>query len=295
MNSMANQDVLIGIVTLNRRKKLIKTLEECRKQGFNQIVIVNNGSTDGTREFLQKRVDVDRIFTTNNEGGSGGFNRIMHYFLETKHCDWLLLFDDDAYPSFSLFALRSFLSKRSDSSCPAYAFKVTYPDGALCSMNRPGFNVLVVNPLQALLHDHHIQESTNSCLVDFASFVGILLKRNTVKKNGCVSKEFFIYSDDTYYTLSISSQFGKICYCPEFVFIHDCNRSSQNLVHHDSVRLTRDVTNKIVLIREYSNFRALYIFLYVTRLVFRNPQRLCEILRATYHGLIVDLKLYKND
>jgi len=295
MSSTADQNILVGIVTLNRRDKLIRTLQECLRQGFHNIVVVDNGSTDGTREFLSTQWGIDKIFTNRNEGGAGGFNRIMRHFIAATRHQWLLMFDDDAYPYFNSDALRDFLTADAHANRPAYAFKVSYPDGSLCEMNRPGMNILNMNPIKALLGDHHIQETTKNCLVDFASFVGILLKRDTVAKSGCVSKEFFIYSDDTYYTLGISSRLGKICYCPEFIFVHDCNRSSRNLLNHDAERLKRDVTNKIVLIREYSRLRTLWVALYVTRQIVRNPKRVTEILHASYGGISADLRLYRNE
>jgi GT2 family glycosyltransferase len=292
---MNEQDTLIGIVTLNRLKKLMKTLDECSKRGFHNIVVVDNGSTDGTRDFLLEQSELSTIFTERNEGGSGGFNRIMHHFIEKTEHRWLLLFDDDAYPSFSADTLSNFLARDNDANRPAYAFKVVYPDGTLCEMNRPGLNILDKNPFKIRRRDFHIQESTEACLMDFASFVGILLKRKTVLQNGCVSKEFFIYSDDTYYSLSISSRIGKICYRPEFVLIHDCNRSSRNMANHDRARLRKDVVNKMVLIREYSKFKKLYLFLYVARLILRNPKRSIEILRALYVGISTNLQPYRNE
>src|SRR6202007_2476475 len=194
------QDVLVGIVTLNRKDKLVKTLGECRRLRFENILVLDNGSGDATREYLQQQEGIATIFTEKNEGSSGGFNRVMHYFLERTNCPWLLTFDDDAYPVFHYTALKGYLDGGKDSRHPAYAFKVTYPGGSLCEMNRPGINVLAKNPLRFLGREFHIDESTKGCLVDFAGFVGLLLGRGTVEAVGVVSKEFFIYSDDTYYT-----------------------------------------------------------------------------------------------
>ncbi|MBL1562092.1 glycosyltransferase, partial [Klebsiella pneumoniae] len=45
------------IVTFNRLGKLKKTVEETLKLEFTNIVIVNNGSTDGTQAWLSSIVD----------------------------------------------------------------------------------------------------------------------------------------------------------------------------------------------------------------------------------------------
>lgn len=287
-------NILIGIVTLNRMEKLALTLAECRRNGFDRFVVVDNGSSDGTREFLSKQTDLMSIFPEHNEGGSGGFNRIKRYFYENTDSNYLLLMDDDAYPAFSQNHLAAFLAERRGRNYLAYACKVIYPTGSLCEMNRPGKNILANHPLLHFGRDHHIDEESPESIVDFASFVGLLLTREAIRRVGVVSTRFFIYSDDTYYTLSISKNDGKILYCPELTFIHDCNRSSRKLLHHDPVRLERDVVNKIVMIREYSRFHRLYVSLYLVRLLARNPRTATRILTAAQKGLSANLLDYRN-
>lgn len=287
--------VLIGIATLNRKDKLVRAVEECRNRGFPHLVVLDNGSTDGTREYLCQQPSIDKIFVDKNEGASGGFNRLMRYFVEATNHRWLLLFDDDAYPSFSYADLASYLSDIRDMNVPACALKVTYPDGGMCQMNRPGTNVLDKNPLTYFGRDFHISESSNECLVDFASYTGLLLRSDTVASVGLVSKQFFVYSDDTYYTLSISSKIGKILYCPQFRLIHDCNRSSRRLANHGPMRLEKDVMNKIVLIREYARLKAVYLLYYIGRLLVINPKLCFGILRASYKGILADKALYRNE
>lgn len=286
--------VLVGIATLNRKEKLVRAVEECRNRGFSYIVVLDNGSTDGTREYLSQHPSIDKIFVDKNEGASGGFNRLMRYFVEATEHQWLLLFDDDAYPSFSYAELVSHLSNLG-TNVPACALKVTYPDGGMCQMNRPGTNVFDKNPLTYFGRDFHISESSKECLVDFASYTGLLLRNDTVASVGLVSKEFFVYSDDTYYTLSISSKIGKILYCPQFRLIHDCNRSSRRLANHGPMRLEKDVMNKVVLIREYARLKAVYVLYYIARLLVINPKLCLGILRASYKGIVADKALYRNE
>jgi GT2 family glycosyltransferase len=287
-------EILVGIVTLNRLEKLLRTLKECRSLGFYQFVVVDNGSTDGTRDFLRGQTDILFIFPEQNEGGSGGFGRIMRHFFEQTTFDYLLLMDDDAYPNFGRDRLARTLADHSPQSYMAYACKVTYPDGTLCEMNRPGKNVLLYHPLLHGTKDFHLNDDSRETVVDFAGFVGLVLTREAIRSFGVVSKHFFIYSDDTYYTLSISRKGGKILYCPQLVFTHDCKRSSRNFTHHDQIRIERDVVNKIVMIREYSSFAKLYIFLYLIRLLWKNPQISVDILRAAHKGISANLSLFRN-
>lgn len=294
MTCTANS-LLVGIVTSNRKRMLARAVEECLARGFPHLVVLDNGSNDGTREYLDQYPSIHKISLDKNEGSSAGFNEIMRYFVEFTHYRWLLLFDDDAYPSFNYEALVSYLDRLSQTNVPACSLKVIFPDGNLCEMNRPGINVLNKIPLAYIARDFHISDSSKECLVEFASFTGLVLRNETVAKAGLVSKEFFLYSDDTYYTLSISSTIGKIRYCPQFCLVHDCNRSSRRLANHGPLRVERDVMNKIVLIREYSSFKILHIAFYIARVVATNPSLCIRILRASCKGILADKALYRNE
>jgi GT2 family glycosyltransferase len=286
--------ILVGIVSFNRIDKLRRSLSECRRLGFDSILVVDNGSTDGSREFLRQQQGLDLIFSETNEGGSGGFGRLMRGFLERPQFSYLFLMDDDAYPAFTSDQLVATVSHPSHAHIEAFACKVIYPEGALCEMNRPGFNVLARNPFRIIGKDFHITPSCSESLVDFASFVGLILTRKAIQRVGVVSSHFFIYSDDTYYTLSISQSAGKILYSPQLVLIHDCKRSSRNLIHHDAHRLQRDVVNKIVLIREYARFRRSFMALYVLRLMWMNPRLWRSILGAAVSGIRQDVSVFRN-
>ncbi|WP_125910608.1 glycosyltransferase, partial [Escherichia coli] len=88
------------IVTFNRLEKLKKTVAETVKLHFTSIVIVNNGSTDGTSDWLQTITD-PRVIVLNlasNNGGAGGFKAGSQYICSSVDSDWVFFYDDDAYP-----------------------------------------------------------------------------------------------------------------------------------------------------------------------------------------------------
>ena len=78
-----SNEVGIVVVTYNRLELLKEVVESLRQQTFRdfQIVVVNNGSTDNTSEWLTNQKD---IYTINQEnlGGAGGFFTGMKYVAE---------------------------------------------------------------------------------------------------------------------------------------------------------------------------------------------------------------------
>ena len=67
------------------------------------LVIVDNNSSDGTKEFLEgwkqteSEFQKEVIFLTSNTGGAGGFYAGERYALQLNP-DWVYVSDDDAYP-----------------------------------------------------------------------------------------------------------------------------------------------------------------------------------------------------
>ncbi|MBR4624822.1 MAG: glycosyltransferase, partial [Alphaproteobacteria bacterium] len=57
------KSVGIVVVTFNRLALLKEVVESLRKQTYNdfQIVIINNGSTDDTLQWLEKQTDIITI------------------------------------------------------------------------------------------------------------------------------------------------------------------------------------------------------------------------------------------
>src|SRR5580692_151783 len=83
------------LVTYNRlallKEAVAAVRQQSRKADF--MVIVDNGSTDGTSEWLAASAGSDvRIITQPNLGGSGGFHTGMQAGFETG-ADWLWCMD----------------------------------------------------------------------------------------------------------------------------------------------------------------------------------------------------------
>lgn len=66
--------VLNVIVTYNRLKDLKVCVENVKGQTYKDldILVVNNGSTDGTTEYLAQQTGI-KVINQDNLGGAGGF------------------------------------------------------------------------------------------------------------------------------------------------------------------------------------------------------------------------------
>lgn len=235
-----NAQRLVAIVaTHNRLAELQITLERLLampKCDLDAVVIVNNCSTDGTRDWLDTLRD-PRLFvhhSDNNLGGAGGFEVGMRLAVQEYDPDWVVVMDDDARPFEGAF--RQFLSQPRDSTnggADVWAAAVYYPDGEICEMNRPSVNPFwhpgsFLTTLRGNGRDgYHISRATyeehESHVIDMASFVGMFISRRVIEVTGYPDGALFLYGDDVIYSLRLRRQGLTMLFDPLIRFEHDCS------------------------------------------------------------------------
>lgn len=222
------------IVTHNRCQKLQRTLAATLAQPFSAVIVVDNASTDGTRAWLAQQHDprLHIILSEKNSGGAGGFAQGMTASLNHSP-DWLVCYDDDAYPApDALQQLAALDLSGTDSAAAA----VYYPDGRICEMNRPGYNPfwhprklwqtalgLITGHARDAFHlNHAAYAQGDPVAIDSSSFVGYFVRASWVRRCGVPDAALFIYGDDTHYTLNLRKHGACHNFLPTVRFIHDC-------------------------------------------------------------------------
>lgn len=232
-----NYRVVAIVVTHNRLEQLqatLRTLLNVSPAHLAAVVVYDNASTDGTRDWLAQHPD-DRLTVLSgpeNIGGAGGFEQAMRWAAKTLDPDWMLLLDDDARPMPDCLAQ---FTRQSRQRSHAWAAAVFNPDGSICEMNRPTRNPFWSFPLflktlirgTSAFHltdgDYSASEPTG---IDIASFVGLFLSRATWKRCGYPDGRLFLYGDDVIYCLTLRRQGLTITFDPALRFRHDDQTSS---------------------------------------------------------------------
>ena len=86
------------VVTFNRLQLLTECIEALRNQTspLDKILVIDNGSSDNTANWLKSQNDL-AIVTQTNCGSGGGFCRGIEWAYE-KGFSWIWCMDDDGYP-----------------------------------------------------------------------------------------------------------------------------------------------------------------------------------------------------
>ena len=217
-------EVIAIVVTYNR----LSLLKECISRLLSlecDVLIIDNASTDGTKEYVSGLTGNGSIVyynTGKNLGGAGGFNIGLRKGVELGY-KYLWIMDDDTYvQDDTLKALLSSAQETKD-DFGWLSSVALWKDQSICNMNlqRRGINAKVD------ISEKHLTSAI------MATFVSLFIKAETVRQYGLPIKEFFIWSDDLEYTRRISKQ--EKCYVvTDSRVIHWMNSNNKVGIENDS-------------------------------------------------------------
>jgi GT2 family glycosyltransferase len=191
------------VVTRNRPALLKRCLAAIDAQSFpvSHLIVVDNASESPTRELLatetgRRDASFRWIQLEENSGGAGGFHAGMQASLSLP-CTHLWLMDDDCEPDpralEELVAAAKVVGE--DAVLGGNIFDLS---GECINVQPVAFRVGANGVPQYPIHlEHGLVEM---CTLTFVSF---LISTNIVRKAGLPSKEYFIWGDDTEYSLRL--------------------------------------------------------------------------------------------
>ena len=179
------ENVCAVIVTFNRVDTLKTALAHILAQTVKPaaILIADNNSTDGTREYLATVDGTDQIhclYLDSNVGSAGAIGEAMRYGLATGNYEYFWILDDDTF--YEKDALRELLGNSREGG-----FDLLGLHGALI---RFGKKV----PLKP---DLKLQRA------DYALIDGALIRQKAIRKAGVVDAIFFMMCDDHEYCMRL--------------------------------------------------------------------------------------------
>lgn len=182
------------IVTHNKLELLKKCILSLQGQTIkiDEIIVVNNDSSDGTLIWLNSQSNLT-IITQKNSGSAGGqFTGIRTAY--EKGYDWIWCMDTDVLPQPN--ALESLLGKVTQLENLGFlSSSIYYKDGSIANINIPYLGCDFDTVVEYM--------KSGELPVISSSFGSVLIPRNVIEKVGFPMKEFFIWGDDVEYTFRI--------------------------------------------------------------------------------------------
>lgn len=198
------------VVTYNRKKLLIECVNAIIKQSVDvfKLIIIDNNSTDGTYEYLQENgiLKNDSVIykkLDENIGGAGGFYEGIKH-AESLGVDWVWIMDDDTIPEKTCL---EGLCK----AIPIISDDISYLASSVCGMNGDIMNIPTVATYDGKSFNRLWSKYLADGIIEIteATFVSLLINAKAIKQVGYPYKNYFIWGDDTEYTLRLVNYYGK--------------------------------------------------------------------------------------
>lgn len=178
------EKVIAVVVTYNRQALLSECINALRRQSkpLDAILVVNNGSTDSTEEWLKKQSDVFFV-SQKNVGSSGGFSTGINWAYQ-KGYSWIWCMDDDGYPKED--ALQNLLAA---------------DNGNLRLMNCAVIDKENKQSFVWKTGEFKTISEVNTNIIEGIGhpFNGTMLHRRIIERVGVPQPKFFLWGDETEY------------------------------------------------------------------------------------------------
>ena len=208
------------IVTYKNIEMLKSCINGIEKQVYpvSQIVVVNNGGMDSTASWLGKKPDIITI-NQENSGGAGGFNSGIKKAYDLN-VDWVWCLDQD------IITYKDTLSNLL-SSASIHEFTTGFISSIILNKDLEPIHINVPqfdNNYNVIREVHRKNEIPILC----CSFSSVLINSSAINISGLPHKDFFIWGDDSEFTLRIVKNGFKGYLIPGSSVIHNVDMNLQN-------------------------------------------------------------------
>lgn len=211
-----NNKIVCVVVTYNRLTLLKKCIKSLKNQTYSDfdILVVNNDSKDGTKEWLSQQENLI-VINQANLGGAGGFFTGTKWGYDNGY-DWMWLMDDDGIAEEKqLERLLSAAERLQSSFVNALVCNVDDREKLSFELVCEGKTIKTVKEAQ---QHSEIINSINP-------FNGSLIHRRIMENIGFIKKEMFIWGDEFDYYFRVKNA-GYIMYtATDAIHFHPAGRA----------------------------------------------------------------------
>jgi GT2 family glycosyltransferase len=223
------------------------TLRALESLGGLETICVDNGSTDGSADEVERRFPgVELIRTGANLGFAGGNNVGIRRALE-RAAEWVLLLNNDAVAERGLAAaLERAAARRPDAGM--LACKVLFADGETVEYAGASFNALLgySGRRGGWGERDRFDEARD---VDRADGAAMAVSRAAVERAGLLDEELFAYVEDVEWSLRIRRAGFAIVFVPDAKVRHKGSASTGGAA--STANLYYDTRNTIAVVERH--------------------------------------------
>lgn len=225
---MSTIEISVVILTCNQREltmRCLRSLSRFISDNAHEVILVDNGSTDGTTEAVNKAFpEVRTLVLSENRGVAAGRNA----GLSITRGDYLMILDNDTIADAeTIKALAAFLRRHPEVGIVAP--RLVSPDGEVQRSFKkyPGIGQKITNLIGGRKRNTAIRSMPARVMEPFY-LIGAaqMFTRLVYQMAGPLDERIFFGPEDADFCMSVRSLWKKVVYYPALTIVHDWQRSS---------------------------------------------------------------------
>jgi len=216
-------DKSVSIIILSwNTKELLRNCLESLKDLNVEIIVVDNGSTDGSVEMLKKLQTPNSVLRTIFNQRNLGFGAGNNQALRQAQGEYLLLLNSDTVVKDKTpLKMAEFMEKHAEVG--VLGCKLLNPDGSSQPSAGPFPNLGVVSVM--LFAEHWLGDLVRSSFaqtkeVDWVMGAALMVRREVIKKAGLMDEGIFMYMDEVEWCYRIKKSGYKVMFYPGAEITH---------------------------------------------------------------------------
>lgn len=232
-----------SIVTYNNMKTIDKTLAtlfEFTKDIDFKLYVVDNGSADGTPEYIEKNYPQVEVIKTNENLGFGAGHNVAIEKIESEY--HAVINPDIVMIENAIKEMADYMDENSDIGL--LSPEIRFPDGRIQILGKrnPHFKYLVASRMRGdepgkLLKEYAMLDTDLSKPIDIENATGcfMMFRTSVLKKIGGFDKRYFMYFEDADITRMVR-KVSRTVYYPDakvsHVWARDSKRNTKLMIIH---------------------------------------------------------------
>lgn len=227
--------VIVSYNSLSFLRDCLDSIKNNEPSASYQITVVDNASSDGTVQIIQKDYPYVRLIASDKNAGFAAANNRA---IKSSNSDYILLINSDCqvYEN-SIDRLLDFVDERRDAGIAGP--RIVNSDGSVQFSCRrfPSFfdagmhsiltNIAPNNPFSRRYKLADINRDKIS-IVDWVSGSCMLIRRAALRETGLMDEKYFMYVEDTDLCFQMWKKGWKVFYFPGAEILHHIGGSTKN-------------------------------------------------------------------
>ncbi|MDE5661839.1 MAG: glycosyltransferase [Muribaculaceae bacterium] len=221
-------NISVVILTCSQKALTLRCLESLRDfiaGSGHEVILVDNGSTDGTAEAVaQACPDVRIIRLDHNSGVAAGRNTGLRA-AAGRHL--MILDNDTVVAPGTIEAMSAYLDSHPDTG--VLAPRLVSPDGSVQASFKayPGIGVKLRNILRGKSGSSAAETApTEPCEPFYVIGAAQIFSRRTYERTGGLDEAIFYGPEDADFCMAVRALGLKVVYNPAFTIVHDYQRAT---------------------------------------------------------------------